>query len=80
MGTSNELKTVDQFCSLSTFQKWRDLIQKGDWIIKLDKKDTYFTVPIDPQHQPLLRFIYVGTSFLFTKLLNRLWPFYGDWV
>ena len=40
----------------------KHLIQKGDWMIKIDLKDAYFTVPINPEHQPLLRFIYGGTS------------------
>ena len=42
------------FINISKMERlnWlRYLIQKGDWMIKLDKKDAYFTVPIDPQHE-----------------------------
>ena len=42
------------FINISKMERlnWlRYLIQKGDWMIKLDKKDAYITVPIDPQHE-----------------------------
>jgi len=36
----------------------KHIIQKGDWMVKIDLKDAYFTVPIDPKHKHFLRFIY----------------------
>ena len=42
-------------------------------MIKIDLKDAYFTVPIDPEHQPLLRFILA--PLLFTKLLKPVVAF-----
>jgi len=52
----------------------KHLVQKEDWMIKIDLKDAYFTVPIDPEHQPLLRFIYGGTRYQFTCLPFGLGP------
>ena len=34
----------------------KHLIQMGGWMIKIDLKDAYFSVPVSKQHQPLLRF------------------------
>ena len=52
----------------------KHLIQKGDWMIKIDLKDAYFTVPIDLPHQPLFRFIDGGTRYQFTCLPFGLGP------
>ena len=43
----------------------KHLIQKGDWMIKIGIKDAYFTVQIDPQHQPFLPSIYEAMRYHF---------------
>ncbi len=34
----------------------RDLLQKNDWMTRINLKDAYFSIPIHPQHQKYLRF------------------------
>ena len=34
----------------------RDLLQRGNWMTRIDIKDAYFAIPIHPQHQKFLRF------------------------
>ena len=44
----------------------KHLVQTGDWMIKIDLKDAYFTVPVSKQHQPLLRFMHRGLRYQFS--------------
>ena len=46
----------------------KHLVQTGDWMIKIDLKDAYFTVPVNNQHQPLLRFMHGGLRYQFSCL------------
>ncbi len=46
----------------------RNLLQKGDWLAKLDLKDAYLTVSVYHTHQPFLRFRWKGSAFQFTCL------------
>jgi len=46
----------------------RGLLRKGDWMVKVDLKDAYLTVPIDPAHHPYLRFSWRGKIFQFLCL------------
>ncbi|XP_075340396.1 uncharacterized protein LOC142399558 [Odontesthes bonariensis] len=43
-------------------------IQQGEWFTSLDLKDTYFHVPICPEHRPYLRFAFRGRAFQFQVL------------
>ena len=46
----------------------RDLLRKGDYLIKIDLKDAYFTVPLSQEHQKFIRFLWEGTLYEFTCL------------
>ena len=52
----------------------KHLIQIGDWMIKIDLKDAYFTVPVSKQHQLLLRFMHRGLRYQFSCLPFELGP------
>ena len=45
-----------------------DLIQSGDWMIKLDLKDAYLQVPIHPDHQKFLVFEWSNRFYQFKCL------------
>ena len=46
----------------------RDLLQKGDWLCRIDLKDAYFAIPVCKEHQPFLRFIWRSETYQFTCL------------
>ncbi|XP_044146965.1 uncharacterized protein LOC122935270 [Bufo gargarizans] len=46
----------------------RDLLLKGDWMVKLDLKDAYLTVPVEESSRDLLRFKWKGEIWRFTCL------------
>jgi hypothetical protein len=46
----------------------KDLLQEGDWLIKIDLKDAYFAIPIDQTHRPLLSFQWKGNTYQFNCL------------
>ena len=41
----------------------KDMIQQGDWLIKVDLKDAYFTIPICNVDQKYLRFPWEGNVY-----------------
>ena len=68
--TSNKFESTKRICSNATFQDGRNPYlegRPGDWLTKLDPKDTYFTIPIHPGHKKFLRF-------LLQVQLSPLWP------
>jgi len=46
----------------------RDLLKKDDYMVKLDLKDAYFTVPVWINHQKYLRFLWKDTMWEFACL------------
>ena len=46
----------------------KDLLRQGDWLVKVDLKGAYFTVPVHPDHQPYLRFVIEEVAYQFTCL------------
>jgi hypothetical protein len=46
----------------------RDLLQKNDWMTRIDLKDAYFSIPINPQYQNFLRFKWQTRAYQFTYL------------
>ena len=56
------LKWLNQWVSAEHFNMegiftLRELLSPGDWFVKVDLKDAYFTVPIDSGHHQYLRFM-----------------------
>ena len=43
----------------------RDLLKKGDFLVKIDLKDAYLTVPIWENHQKYLHFLWKGSMLEF---------------
>jgi len=67
------LKGLNQFVKQEHFKMeglhlLPDLLQPGDWMAKLDLKDAYLQVPIHPDHQPLLTFLWEEKCYKFTCL------------
>ena len=46
----------------------KDLLQEGDWMVKIDLKDAYFSIPIDLAHHPFLRFQHRAVTYQFNCL------------
>ena len=46
----------------------KDLLRKGDFMVKIDLKDAYFTVPVWQNHQKFLRFVWKETMYKFACL------------
>ena len=59
---------VHQHFKMEGMHVVKDLLQKNDWMMRIDLKDAYFLIPIDPLHQKFLGFKWQGKSFQFTCL------------
>ena len=46
----------------------RSLLQKEDFMMKLDLKDAYYAIPIHPSHRKYLRFVYQNRVYEFQCL------------
>ena len=67
------LKPLNQFLIYEHFKMegihmLRDLLKQNDYLVKIDLKDAYLTVPIWKDHQKYLRFLWKGTLHEFACL------------
>ena len=67
------LKALNQWIDTPHFKMeglptLRDLLSQEDWLVKVDLKDAYLTVPIHPDHQRYLWFSMEGVNYQFTYL------------
>jgi hypothetical protein len=46
----------------------KHLIREGDWMVKIDLKDAYLTVPVNGNFHEYLQFLWAGEVFQFTSL------------
>ncbi len=91
------LKGLNRFVRYEHFkmeglQTVKALVRKGDWMVKLDLKDAYLTLPIHPAHQKFLRFAWKNRIYqfsclpfglgsaprLFTKILKAVVAFFRE--
>ena len=67
------LRPLNRFVRTESFrmqslQIAKSLIKPGDFLMKLDLKDAYYTVPVNQDHRRYLRFCYQGTLYEFCCL------------
>lgn len=67
------LKSLNQFVKYEHFKMEgldtvKFLVREGDWMVKLDLKDAYLTIPVLPAHQKFWRFLWRDRFFQFTCL------------
>jgi len=48
---------MEEHFKMVDFHMVKDLVKSWDWLTKLDVKDAYFLVPVDPSHQKYLQFL-----------------------
>jgi hypothetical protein len=73
------LKPLNKFIRYEHFkmenlQSVRFLLREGDWMVKLDLKDAYLTVPIHSSHQKFVRLGWKGRIYQFLCLAFGLAP------
>ena len=49
-------------------QTLTSLLKQGDWLVKLDPKDAYFSIPINPEHMKRLCFVVENGTYQFNCL------------
>ena len=67
------LKALNKFVQMTHFKMegnhtLKYLLQAGDWLAKVDLKNAYFAIPIQPEHRKYLRFSMPDRSYQFTYL------------
>ena len=67
------LKQLNHFLDTTHFKmesilSLRDILKKDDYMIKVDLKDAYLTVPIHTSHRKYLRFSWNGSNYQFKVL------------
>ena len=67
------LRRLNQYLNMTHFKmesilSLRDTLHRDYWMIKVDLKDAYLTVPIHASHRKYLRFSWNGTDFQFKVL------------
>lgn len=63
----NRFVRYDHF-KLENLNSLRPLIQPGDWMVKVNLQDAYFTLPIHLEHRKFLRFVWRGRLYEFVCL------------
>ena len=61
MAPSDKLEITEQVCDYS-IRTVKGLMQRGDWLVKLDLKDAYLTVPIHSSHQKISQVLVAGSD------------------
>lgn len=67
------LKCLNQWITYEHFKMEgvktiKELVEQDDWMVRLDLKDAYLTVPINLQDQKFLQFVWRGRKFQFVSL------------
>jgi len=57
-----------QHFKMEGMETLKELFRLNDWMVKVDLKDIYFTIPIHADHQPLLRFMVSQEQYQFMCL------------
>lgn len=63
----NNFVRYDHF-EMENLETVKSVVRAGDWLMKLDLKDAYLTVPIHPEYQKFLCFSWEGRYFQFSCL------------
>ena len=67
LGTLNQFIPYEHF-KMEGIRMLKDLLRKGHFMVKIDLKDAYFTVPVWKNHQTFLRFVWKETMYEFACL------------
>ena len=59
---------VSPHFKMEGIQTFKSLVKRGDWLVKVDLKDAYFSIPIDREHWKYLCFKLGGKTYQFTCL------------